>query len=216
MDNLKLVGKGKTRFRSGPPCASGMESGQHGNRGPCWRSTPPSTTRKEPGRRAAPDLPFARSPSLLLILVISGLVYLVQRVPADADSAMAFLASSRHKMYGDVPGAISFADVAGIDEAVGELQEVVEFLRTPEKYRALGGRIPKGILLVGPPGTGKTLLAKAVAGEAGVPFFSLSGSGLRGDVFVGVGAPLACASLFAQAGGEGALLDLHRRARCSG
>ena len=78
-------------------------------------------------------------------------------------------------------------DVAGIDEAVDELREVVDFLRTPEKYQVLGGRIPKGVLLVGPPGTGKTLLAKAIAGEAGVPFFSLSGSDFV-EMFVGVGA----------------------------
>src|SRR5204863_4771330 len=82
---------------------------------------------------------------------------------------------------------ISFKDVAGIDEAVAELREVVDFLKTPEKYQALGGRIPKGVLLVGPPGTGKTLLAKAVAGEAGAPFFSLSGSDFV-EMFVGVGA----------------------------
>src|SRR5205085_4089319 len=82
---------------------------------------------------------------------------------------------------------ITFADVAGNDEAVAELREVVEFLRTPEKYQMRGGRIPKGVLLVGPPGTGKTLLAKAVAGEAGVPFFSLSGSDFV-EMFVGVGA----------------------------
>ncbi len=82
---------------------------------------------------------------------------------------------------------MTFEDVAGIDEAVEELREVVEFLRTPEKYQLLGGRIPKGILLVGPPGTGKTLLAKAIAGEAGVPFFSLSGSDFV-EMFVGVGA----------------------------
>ena len=87
--------------------------------------------------------------------------------------------------------------MAGIDEAVAELREVVEFLRTPEKFQALGGRIPKGVLLVGPPGTGKTLLAKAVAGEAGVPFFSLSGSDFV-EMFVGVGAARV-RSLFAQA-----------------
>src|SRR5438445_6406337 len=82
---------------------------------------------------------------------------------------------------------ITFQDVAGIDEAVDELREVVDFLKRPAKYQALGGRIPKGVLLVGPPGTGKTLLAKAVAGEAEVPFFSLSGSDFV-EMFVGVGA----------------------------
>ena len=91
----------------------------------------------------------------------------------------------------------TFQDVAGIDEAIEELQEIVEFLKTPEKYRRLGGRIPKGVLLVGPPGTGKTLLARATAGEAGVPFFSLSGSEFV-EMFVGVGAARV-RDLFAQA-----------------
>src|SRR5262249_39361132 len=83
---------------------------------------------------------------------------------------------SRARMYAQKDLEVTFQDVAGIDEAVAELREVVDFLKTPERYQALGGRIPKGVLLVGPPGTGKTLLARAVAGEAGVPFFSLSGS----------------------------------------
>lgn len=96
---------------------------------------------------------------------------------------------SRHKLYAhkDKDRRVTFADVAGIDEAVEELREVVDFLKRPNKYQALGGRIPKGVLLVGPPGTGKTLLAKAVAGEAEVPFFSLSGSDFV-EMFVGVGA----------------------------
>ncbi len=92
---------------------------------------------------------------------------------------------------------VSFEDVAGVDEAKEELQEVIEFLQTPEKFRRLGGKIPKGILLVGPPGTGKTLLAKAVAGEAAVPFFSISGSEFV-EMFVGVGAARV-RDLFAQA-----------------
>jgi cell division protease FtsH len=94
---------------------------------------------------------------------------------------------SKHKLYAQKDLQITFQDVAGIDEAVAELREVVEFLRTPDKYQALGGRIPKGVLLVGPPGTGKTLLAKAVAGEADVPFFGMSGSDFV-EMFVGVGA----------------------------
>jgi cell division protease FtsH len=103
---------------------------------------------------------------------------------------------SKHKLYAQKDMAITFEDVAGIDEAVAELREVVDFLKTPEKYQALGGRIPKGVLLVGPPGTGKTLLAKAVAGEAEVPFFSLSGSDFV-EMFVGVGAARV-RDLFAQ------------------
>jgi cell division protease FtsH len=82
---------------------------------------------------------------------------------------------------------VTFEDVAGVDEAKQDFQEIVEFLKTPEKFAAVGARIPKGVLLVGPPGTGKTLLAKAIAGEAGVPFFSLSGSEFI-EMFVGVGA----------------------------
>jgi cell division protease FtsH len=94
---------------------------------------------------------------------------------------------SKAKIYMEKEVKVSFADVAGVDEAQHELQEIVEFLKTPDKFRRLGGKIPKGILLVGPPGTGKTLLAKAVAGEAGVPFFSISGSEFV-EMFVGVGA----------------------------
>src|SRR5262249_29815438 len=94
---------------------------------------------------------------------------------------------SRAKLYAQQDVGITFDDVAGIDEAVAELREVVDFLKRPEKYQALGGRIPKGVLLVGPPGTGKTLLAKAVAGEAEAPFFSMSGSDFV-EMFVGVGA----------------------------
>ena len=100
-------------------------------------------------------------------------------------------------MQAEADTGVGFKDVAGIDEAVDELREIVEFLKTPEKFRRLGGRIPKGVLLVGPPGTGKTLLARAVAGEAGVPFFSLSGSEFV-EMFVGVGAARV-RDLFAQA-----------------
>jgi len=94
---------------------------------------------------------------------------------------------SKARVHMEPDTGITFKDAAGIDEAVEELEEIVEFLRTPEKYRRLGGRIPKGVLLIGPPGTGKTLLARATAGEAGVPFFSLSGSEFV-EMFVGVGA----------------------------
>ena len=96
-------------------------------------------------------------------------------------------ARSRAKIYADDEVKVRFTDVAGVDEAEEELKEIVEFLKNPKKYTNLGGRIPKGVLLVGPPGTGKTLLARAVAGEAHVPFFSLSGSEFV-EMFVGVGA----------------------------
>jgi cell division protease FtsH len=109
---------------------------------------------------------------------------------------MAF-GKTRARVHMEPDTGVTFEDAAGIDEAVEELQEIVEFLKTPEKYRRLGGRIPKGVLLVGPPGTGKTLLARATAGEAGVPFFSLSGSEFV-EMFVGVGAARV-RDLFSQA-----------------
>ena len=125
-------------------------------------------------------------PMFLLMLVIMGIFFIMMRRLGGTGSAMAF-GRSRGKLYAQEDLGVSFSDVAGIDEAVDELREVVDFLRSPEKYQLLGGRIPKGVLLVGPPGTGKTLLAKAIAGEAGVPFFCLSGSDFV-EMFVGVGA----------------------------
>ncbi|MCF8079214.1 MAG: ATP-dependent zinc metalloprotease FtsH [Desulfobacterales bacterium] len=107
---------------------------------------------------------------------------------------------SKAKIFAESDTKVSFADVAGIDEARDELEEVVEFLKTPEKFQKLGGRIPKGVLLVGPPGTGKTLLARAVAGEAQVPFFSISGSEFV-EMFVGVGAARV-RDLFSQAAAQ--------------
>ena len=104
-----------------------------------------------------------------------------------AESGVMSFARSRGKLYAEDEVKVRFVDVAGVDEAEEELKEIVEFLKTPQKYTGLGGRIPKGVLLVGPPGTGKTLLARAVAGEAQVPFFSLTGSEFV-EMFVGVGA----------------------------
>ncbi|HEY66414.1 MAG TPA: ATP-dependent zinc metalloprotease FtsH [Caldilineae bacterium] len=109
----------------------------------------------------------------------------VQRLPG-ATQALSF-GRSRAKIWDESDVKVTFKDVAGVDEAVEELREVVDFLKHPEKYTALGARIPKGVLLVGPPGTGKTLLARATAGEAGVPFFSISGADFV-EMFVGVGA----------------------------
>ena len=125
-------------------------------------------------------------PLMAMSLLILAVFFFMLKRLGGAGSAMAF-GRSRGKLYAQEDLGISFADVAGIDEAVDEVREVVDFLRSPEKYQVLGGRIPKGVLLVGPPGTGKTLLAKAIAGEAGVPFFSLSGSDFV-EMFVGVGA----------------------------
>ena len=123
---------------------------------------------------------------LLPLALLIGLTVFLLRKFAGPGAAVSF-GKSRGRLAADDDVEVTFKDVAGIDEAKEELIEVVEFLRTPEKYQALGGRIPRGVLLVGPPGTGKTLLAKAVAGEAGVPFFSLSGSDFV-EMFVGVGA----------------------------
>jgi cell division protease FtsH len=125
-------------------------------------------------------------PMLIMTAFILVIFFIMMRRLGGAGSAMAF-GRSRGKLYAQEEIGITFNDVAGIDEAVEELREVVDFLKSPEKYQILGGRIPKGVLLVGPPGTGKTLLAKAIAGEAGVPFFSLSGSDFV-EMFVGVGA----------------------------
>ncbi|MEX2308300.1 MAG: ATP-dependent zinc metalloprotease FtsH [Pirellulales bacterium] len=136
---------------------------------------------------AGPPNPLLSYVPLLLMtaLLVMLFIFMIRRM-GGAGSPMAF-GRSRGKLFAQEDIEISFEDVAGIEEAVDELREVVEFLKTPEKYQMLGGRIPKGVLLVGPPGTGKTLLAKAVAGEAGVPFFSLSGSDFV-EMFVGVGA----------------------------
>ena len=125
-------------------------------------------------------------PTLLMMGLLIGLMIFMLRRIGGAGSPMAF-GRSRGKLYAQEDLDVTFDDVAGIDEAVDELREVVDFLKNPDRYQRLGGRIPKGVLLVGPPGTGKTLLSKAVAGEAGVPFFSLSGSDFV-EMFVGVGA----------------------------
>jgi cell division protease FtsH len=113
-------------------------------------------------------------------------MFLMRRVGGGATQALSF-GRSKHKIYDRKELKTTFADVAGVDEAKAELVEIVDFLKNPKKYQRLGGRIPKGVLLVGPPGTGKTLLARAVAGEADVPFFTLSGSEFV-EMFVGVGA----------------------------
>ena len=132
-------------------------------------------------------------PILLLFALWS---FFVRRMSGAEGGVMSF-ARSKHRVFAEDDVKVSFADVAGVDEAEQELKEIVEFLKTPKKYTALGGRIPKGVLLVGPPGTGKTLLARAVAGEAKVPFFSLSGSEFV-EMFVGVGAARV-RDLFSQA-----------------
>ncbi|MGH3265083.1 MAG: ATP-dependent metallopeptidase FtsH/Yme1/Tma family protein, partial [Trebonia sp.] len=123
---------------------------------------------------------------LPVILFIVFWLFLMNQVQGGGSKVMSFGKSRAKRMSVDSP-KITFRDVAGVDEAVEELHEIKEFLENPKKVQALGARIPKGVLLYGPPGTGKTLLARAVAGEAGVPFFSISGSDFV-EMFVGVGA----------------------------
>lgn len=123
---------------------------------------------------------------LPLLLLVGFFIFIMRRTPSVGGQAMDF-GKSHARLFSGSKVAVSFADVAGVDEAKEELAEVVEFLRNPAKFAALGAKIPKGVLLLGPPGTGKTLLARAVAGEAGVPFLSISGSEFV-EMFVGVGA----------------------------
>nr|WP_282572000.1 ATP-dependent zinc metalloprotease FtsH [Roseomonas acroporae] len=121
-----------------------------------------------------------------MLLLIGVWVFFMRQMQSGGGRAMGF-GKSRARLLTEKTGRVTFEDVAGIDEAKGELEEIVEFLRDPQKFQRLGGKIPKGVLLVGPPGTGKTLLARAIAGEANVPFFTISGSDFV-EMFVGVGA----------------------------
>ena len=155
---------------------------------------------KEPDAKCNPNLEIAANDppetGQFLGLILTGLMpviligvflfFMLRQAQGTNNQAMSF-GKSRARMFLGNKTVVTFADVAGVDEAKTELQEVVEFLKYPEKFNTLGARIPRGVLLVGPPGTGKTLLARAVAGEAGVPFFSISGSEFV-EMFVGVGA----------------------------
>ena len=121
-----------------------------------------------------------------MLLFLGVWIYMTRQMQGGAGKAMGF-GKSKAKLLTEAQGRVTFEDVAGVDEAKEDLQEIVEFLRDPQKFQKLGGRIPRGVLLVGPPGTGKTLTARAVAGEANVPFFTISGSDFV-EMFVGVGA----------------------------
>ena len=123
---------------------------------------------------------------LPILVFIGAWIFLSRQMQNGAGRAMGF-GKSKAKLLTEAHGRVTFDDVAGVDEAKEDLQEIVEFLRDPQKFQRLGGRIPRGVLLVGPPGTGKTLIARAVAGEANVPFFTISGSDFV-EMFVGVGA----------------------------
>ena len=151
--------------------------------------------------------------SLLLpvVLLIGFWFFMMNRMQGGGRGGAMGFGKSKAKMLTEREGRVTFDDVAGIDEAKEELEEIVEFLRNPQKFSRLGGKIPKGALLVGPPGTGKTLLARAIAGEAGVPFFTISGSDFV-EMFVGVGASPGARHV--RAGQEKrALHRLHRRDR---
>ncbi len=125
--------------------------------------------------------------TLLPVVLMAGLFFMILRQAQGSNNQAMSFGKCRARMFtGDKP-TVTFADVAGAEESKLELAEIVEFLKEPQKFAALGARIPKGVLLVGPPGTGKTLMAKAISGEAGVPFFSISGSEFV-EMFVGVGA----------------------------
>ncbi len=123
---------------------------------------------------------------LPLILILAIWIFIMRQMQSGGNKALSF-GKSRARLLSTQQKKVTFKDVAGVEEAKEELQEIIEFLREPQKFQKLGGRIPKGVLLVGPPGTGKTLLARAIAGEANVPFFSISGSDFV-EMFVGVGA----------------------------
>src|SRR5216684_109058 len=121
-----------------------------------------------------------------MLLLVGVWIFFMRQMQIGGGKAMSF-GKSRAKLLNENTHKVTFADVAGIDEAKDELEEIIQFLKDPKRFTKLGGRIPKGVLLVGAPGTGKTLLARAIAGEAGVPFFSISGSDFV-EMFVGVGA----------------------------
>ncbi len=137
----------------------------------------------ESGEMTLQSILVAWFPALLIIAVF---IFYLRQMQAGGGKAMGF-GKSKARLLSETHGRVTFDDVAGIDEAKEELEEIVEFLRNPSKFQRLGGHIPKGALLIGPPGTGKTLLARAIAGEANVPFFTISGSDFV-EMFVGVGA----------------------------
>jgi cell division protease FtsH len=145
-----------------------------------------------------------------LLFLVGIWIFFMRQMQVGGGKAMSF-GKSRAKLLTEAQGKITFEDVAGIEEAKEELEEIINFLKDPKKFTKLGGRIPKGVLLMGPPGTGKTLLARAIAGEAGVPFFSISGSDFV-EMFVGVGASRV-RDLFVQGKKSAVLFHLRLRFR---
>ena len=175
---------------------TGDLDGRHRLHAPATRPSTPTTSPASCRRRACPPRSIRRSRTpccprfitvLLPVLLIGGiLLFVMNRSQGGGGRVMQF-GRSKHKTVNKDQPKTTFADVAGVDEAIEELQEVKDYLQAPAKFQAMGAKIPRGVLLFGPPGTGKTLLARAVAGEAGVPFFSISGSDFV-EMFVGVGA----------------------------
>ena len=182
---------------------------------PSWPTTWRNTTSKFAGVIESTflrDMLSWVAPALVFFVIW---MYLAQRMAGQGGlGGLISIGKSKARVYVETDTKVTFDDVAGVDEAKEELREVVGFLKDPKRYSRLGGHIPKGVLLVGPPGTGKTLLARAVAGEAGVPFFSINGSEFV-EMFVGVGAARV-RDLFEQAQEARTRDHLHRRARCAG
>ena len=181
-DTITAEAKGGLKYRSKKePTVSMIELLNTAN--PPIENPPPVTVKSSSSLGTIFSLLIGILPFLFLGFII---LFMMRQAQGSNSQAMSF-GRSRARMFVGNRTTVTFSDVAGVEEAKQELQEVVEFLMFPERFAALGARIPKGVLLVGPPGTGKTLLAKAVAGEAGVPFFSISGSEFV-EMFVGVGA----------------------------
>jgi cell division protease FtsH len=195
-DSLTIITKDEQEFTSTKESGSTLieQLLQYGVTAEDLQSSNVTIEIKQPG--AWVNLLSIVSYLLPFLIIGASFFFIFRQAQGSNNSAMAFGKSRARMFTGDKP-KVTFQDVAGVDEAKEELQEVVEFLREPQKFIALGARIPKGVLLVGPPGGGKTLLAKAVSGEAGVPFFSISGSEFV-EMFVGVGASRV-RDLFAEA-----------------
>lgn len=195
-DSLTIITKDEQEFTSTKESGSTLieQLLQYGVTDEDLQSSNVTIEIKQPG--AWVNLLSIVSYLLPFLIIGASFFFIFRQAQGSNNSAMAFGKSRARMFTGDKP-KVTFQDVAGVDEAKEELQEVVEFLREPQKFIALGARIPKGVLLVGPPGGGKTLLAKAVSGEAGVPFFSISGSEFV-EMFVGVGASRV-RDLFAEA-----------------
>ncbi len=147
----------------------------------------PNNVRIDPKGDNATDLWLNILGTFLPILLIAGFFFIILRQSRNASGSLFAFGRSKARLFTQDKPKVKFKDVAGVDEAKQELEEVIEFLKTPDKFQKLGAKIPKGVLLVGPPGTGKTLLARAIAGEAGTPFFSIAGSEFM-EMLVGVGA----------------------------